>query len=304
MPKRHGKRKKRRTHEEEVVAGPRSMVVRRGRTSKSVTELVADLRRVMAPNTAERLKERAKAPLKDYVSAAEPLGVTHLLLMSQHDEKVALRLARLPAGPTLTFSVRDFQLARRVKAEQRRPFDTTASYLTSPLLVLNNFSRDVPHVKLMKVTLEAMFPAIDVAKVKLADCRRVVLCQLQEDDTVELRHYAIRAKAAISKNLRRVVEGKPPDLSNLNDVADYLNETYESDSDVEAPAVVLPSDYVGKGNKAHRPSTIRLAELGPRLTLHLAIVHTAVGSTGDVLYRAHSKLQQPPAKKRKTEDSA
>lgn len=294
MPKRHGKRKKRRTQQdEEEVSCPRSMVVRRGRTSKNITELVADIRRIMAPNTAERLKERVNAPLKDYVAAAEPLGVTHLILVNDK-----LRIARLPAGPTLTFTVRDFQLAKHVRSEQRRPFDTSAAYLTSPLLVLNNFGT-APHVKLMKVTLEAMFPAIDVAKVKLTDCRRVVLCQLQDDDTVELRHYAIRAKAAISKNIRRVVEGKPPDLSNLNDVAQYLNETYDSDSDVEAPAVVLPTNYVGKGNKAHRPSTIRLAELGPRLTLHLAIVHTAVGATGDVLYRADSKIEVPSAKRRK-----
>ena len=35
---------------------PRTMIVRRGATDKSVQELVRELRRVMAPHTAERLK--------------------------------------------------------------------------------------------------------------------------------------------------------------------------------------------------------------------------------------------------------
>ena len=50
------------------------------------------------------------------------------------------------------------------------------------------------HVKLMRITFQQLFPPTNVATVRLADCRRVVLFHYdKESETVEMRHYAIRA---------------------------------------------------------------------------------------------------------------
>ena len=68
-----------------------------------VSQLVQDMRRVMQPYTALKLKERKRAALKDYVSVAGSLGVTHMLMFSKTDASVNLRVGRLPRGPTLSF---------------------------------------------------------------------------------------------------------------------------------------------------------------------------------------------------------
>ena len=279
---------------------PRSMIVRRGNTSKHVAELLLELRKVMAPHTALKLREKATNTLKDFVHAAQPLGVSHLLMLAQRETQVNLRIARLPTGPTLALKVLAFELARTVRAAQKRPFDTTAAYATAPLVVLNNFGADeaAPHVKLLRVTFEAMFAPIDVSTVKLADCRRVVLVERDPaTDVLELRHYAIRASASgVSKTVKRVVEakGKTPDLSKLRDISEYVrglarpanDDAYGSDSEAENDAkVVLAGKYAGRSNVKHRESAIKLAELGPRLTMKLYKVQRGV-CDGDVLYHA------------------
>ena len=75
-------------------------------------------------------------------------------------------------------------------------------------VVLNNFGdKNAPsHVRLMKVTLQNMFPSINVATVKLQDCRRVVMFNLDKTKgTVEMRHFAVRATpTGIAKAIKKV----------------------------------------------------------------------------------------------------
>jgi ribosome biogenesis protein SSF1/2 len=71
--------------------------------------------------------------------------------------------------------------------------------------VTNNFGNATapPEVKLMRITFQNMFPAINVATVSLKECRRAVLFHMikedEEDDNgkkkqrVKVRHYAIKA---------------------------------------------------------------------------------------------------------------
>jgi len=298
MPRSHGKRKKRRTQEERNKNSnesskevPRSMIVRRGKTSKEVAELVTALRRVMSPHTAMKLKEK-KNSVKDLVQGGLALGVTHLVLVAE-GKKPWLRIARAPAGPTAHFAVEAFQLPKSVVAEQRRPYETTFSYATPPLVVMAGFSDVVePQEKLVRATFENMFPAFDVSTVKIADCRRVLLCARRKKEgscSYELRHYAVRANAAnVSKPVKKVVEAKTPDLSAFKTVADYvqnLDADMSSDSEDDADAVELPGKFVGRGNLPNRKSAIKLAELGPRLTLSLRRVDKGICG-GDLLFRA------------------
>ncbi|KAH8055491.1 hypothetical protein JL721_10220 [Aureococcus anophagefferens] len=252
----------------------------------------------MAPRTALKLREKATNTLKDFVHAAQPLGVSHLLMLAQRETQVNLRIARLPAGPTLALKILAFELARTVRgAEAALRHD--GGLRDGALVVLNNFGADeaAPHVKLLR-DLEAMFAPIGVSTVKLADCRRVVLVERDPaTDVLELRHYAIRASASgVSKTVKRVVEakGKTPDLSKLRDISEYVrglarpanDDAYGSDSEAENDAkVVLAGKYAGRSNVKHRESAIKLAELGPRLTMKLYKVQRGV-CDGDVLYHA------------------
>jgi ribosome biogenesis protein SSF1/2 len=344
MPKKGRKRKKTRTHvvEDERHAGallsqdelkiPRSLIIRRGKVESELVELVSDLRKLMRPYTAVNFKEDAtnrKITLVHYAnSLTSAMGITHILALSQNGASVNLRVGRTPAGPTLTFRVKRFTLGRHLRAVQRRPIDSTKAFESPPVVVTNNFG-DVtaaPHVKLMRITFQNMFPAINVSTVKLNECRRVVLFNFirrdvadlktnddksvkrngdeddLEDEEVEMRHYAIRAKpVGVDRKVRRLIEAKIPNLSKLDDISDYI--TGQTSSGAPAPAVnsgalsdseaedetahvVLPGKYRGKGNNKSQKSALKLVELGPRLRLKLVKVERGMAS-GDVMYHAY-----------------
>ena len=99
---------------------------------------------MMEPGTASRLKERRSNRLKDYVSMAGPLGVSHLLLFSRSSSgNTNLRLALTPRGPTLHFKVEKYSLCKDVKKAMKHPKGEGKEYLTAPLvcpLTLDTFS--------------------------------------------------------------------------------------------------------------------------------------------------------------------
>lgn len=115
---------------------PKSFVLRKGKVHANVSDLAEEMRRVMEPHTARKLRERSKNTVKDYVSVSGVLGVTHLLVFTQTDKSLSLRVCRTPTGPTLTFKVQQFSLMRHVRALQKRPVEVNQAYKTSPLVSL------------------------------------------------------------------------------------------------------------------------------------------------------------------------
>lgn len=92
---------------------PKSFVIKSGHVTKSISQLVRDTRKVMEPNTASRLRERPNARLRDYLTIAPSLKVTHLLAFTLTDAaNVHLRVARFPQGPTMTFRVQKYSLMK------------------------------------------------------------------------------------------------------------------------------------------------------------------------------------------------
>lgn len=116
---------------------PKSMVIRigAGEVGSSISQLATDVRKVMEPGTASRLKERKANKLRDYVTMCGPLGVTHLLLFSRSSSgNTNLRVATTPQGPTLNFRVEKYSLARDVKRAQKHPLGGGKEYITPPLV--------------------------------------------------------------------------------------------------------------------------------------------------------------------------
>ncbi|KAL2264130.1 hypothetical protein VTK26DRAFT_1999 [Humicola hyalothermophila] len=257
---------------------PKSMVIRigAGEVGTSVSQLAADVRRVMEPGTASRLKERKANRLRDYVTMCGPLGVTHLLLFSRSDSgNVNLRLAVAPRGPTFHFRVEKYSLVKDVKKAQRRPKGGGKEYITPPLLVMNNFTNPssdanskVPrHLESLTTTaFQSLFPPINPQTTPLKSIRRVLLLNRElsgEDDgtfIVNFRHYAITTKAVgLSRPLRRLnaaekmlkskkgKKGGLPNLGKLKDISEFMiggedGEGYMTDgtsgSEVETDAEV------------------------------------------------------------------
>ena len=97
----------------------------RGKVPALVRELIKDTRRMMAPYTALKLKERKSNSLKDYLALSGTLGVSHLICFSTTETGTYLRLAKMPRGPTLYFKLESYCLCKDVAASQKRPFTIT-----------------------------------------------------------------------------------------------------------------------------------------------------------------------------------
>ncbi|KAL1935023.1 hypothetical protein VTP01DRAFT_4163 [Rhizomucor pusillus] len=324
MPKR---RRKTRTHvtpsEEELSKIPRSFVMRSGIVGKNVTQLVRDVRKIMEPHTAANLKERRTNRLKDFVAVAGELGVTHFLIFSRTETNTNLRICRVPRGPTLTFRVMEYALAKDCLALQKTPKTSNLDYVSSPLLVLNNFKQEGKQFKLITAMLQNMFPAIDVQTMQLSQTRRVLLFNYNEDtDSIDVRHYSIGVKATgISKSIKRIINADLPDLSKFDDISDYiLREAVVSESDVEdgdESTVTLAQNYHGRNNRKNEQRAVRLQELGPRMKLQLIKVENGLCG-GEVLYhkfvhrtkaeeleqkRKRQKLMEEKAERRRQQEA-
>jgi len=282
----------------------------------------------MMPYTALSFQEDAsnrKLTLSKYCQhVCLPLGVSHILALSQNQDRLSMRIAKTPQGPTLTFRVHRFSLSKHIQKLQRRPVNAKSLLDSPPIVVTNNFGDQTapPQVKLMRITFQNMFPAINVANVKLKDCRRVVLFHLIEEESpdeksedgtaaikqrVEIRQYAIKATpVGVDKKVRRLIQSKIPNLNKVQDIADYIEGNSKAATSVDAASdsepedgsnavVQLAQNYVGRGNKSQGKSALKLVELGPRLRLELIKVEQGLGS-GNVMFHAHIKKTPEEAK--------
>lgn len=124
-----------------TISDPKSMVIRigAGEVGSSVSQLAADVRKVMEPGTASRLKERRSNKLKDYIVMAGPLGVTHFLLFSRSESgNTNLRIGLTPRGPTMHFRVEQYSLCKDVQRAQRHPKGFGNDAVTPPLVSLSS----------------------------------------------------------------------------------------------------------------------------------------------------------------------
>jgi ribosome biogenesis protein SSF1/2 len=80
------------------------------------------------------MQERNRNKLKDYLTMAPTLGVTHLLALTVTDVAPSLRMVRLPAGPTLSFRVERYSLMKDILKTSRSSRSMGMEYLTAPLV--------------------------------------------------------------------------------------------------------------------------------------------------------------------------
>ncbi|KAL9100728.1 MAG: hypothetical protein Q9163_003935 [Psora crenata] len=274
---------------------PKSMVIRigAGEIGASASQLVRDVRNIMEPGTASRLKERRANKLRDYTAMAGPLGVSHLLLFSRSDSgNINLRIALTPRGPTLYFRVEQFSLAKDVRKAQRHPQGGPKDFLTAPLLVMNNFTLPAPtdgsqpavpkHLEFLTTTVfQSLFPAISPQATPLSSIRRVLLLDRQLPKInlgvdygsyiLHLRHYAIATKRiGISRSLKRLNSAEKlikqptkrsrsmPNLGALNDIADLLLD----------PSAAIPGCTSPSESEMETDAEIEVLEIEPKKVLN------------------------------------
>ncbi|XP_058214778.1 peter Pan-like protein isoform X2 [Rhododendron vialii] len=264
---------------------PKSFVFSRGKLPGSLRQLQMDLRKLMLPYTALKLKEKRRNNIKDFLNIAGPMGVTHFLILSKTETAPYLRVARTPQGPTLTFKIQQYSLAVDVAHSQVRPRCPQDLFKNPPLIVLSGFGTGEQHLKLTTIMFQNIFPGIDINTVKLSSCERIVLLNYnKETKLIDFRHYSIRLQpVGVSRRIRKFVQNhQVPDLRSLQDVSDFVTKAgygSESEADEEAATVSLPSD-LGRVNRASTKSAVKLQEIGPRMTLQLMKVEEGLCSGG------------------------
>ncbi|KAL0578421.1 rRNA-binding ribosome biosynthesis protein [Marasmius crinis-equi] len=338
------RRRKNRTHlkgagaptDASTSSDPKSFIIKHGQVGASLAQLVRDMRKVMEPNTASRLKERNRNKLKDYLTMAPALHVTHLLAFTLTDIAPSLRLVRLSNGPTLSFRIERYSLMKDILKTSKRARSMGLGYLSPPLLVLASFpppSEAPPHLNLVMKAFQSLFPSLSPHTLKLSNARRVVLVAYNsERGTIDFRHYIITVKAyGVSKRVRRLVEGDTtaknatvsgiPDLGREKDIADFVlrkrgelgpDAGYESAASSadsvagdEGDAVDLADDYVGRNNKKGQRRAVRLDEIGPRLELRLVKIAEGVpGKEGQVMYHEFVKKSKKEIAEQKATHAA
>jgi len=283
--------------EGEFSKAPHSFVFHRGHVGKTVKELVKDMRQIMEPYTASRLKVRKKNVMKDFLTQAGPLHVSHFIVFTKTDIATYMRLICVPRGPTLTFKVNEFTLARDVLSFQKHP-DVESKLFNNHAVMVTNMPADNMENKLMNVTFKNMFPSINPNIVKLNNMRRTVLVNYdKETKSVDVRHFTMKVvPTGISRAMKKLMKPKLPDMSKHTDIADVFLDKGLSDSEGEQDGphskVTVTQKIKDRGVARNATNAIRLKEIGPRLNLTLMKIEEGF-EAGNVLY--HSLVQKTPA---------
>jgi len=277
---------------EELSRAPHSFVVHRGKTGKYVQELTKDFRQVMEPYTASNIKVRPKNVIKDFVHIAGLLKVSHLAMFTKTAMGPYLKLGRFPRGPTVTFRVENYTLGRDVRSSLKRQVTYAKQYANHPLLIMNSFTNIEQDrtMQLVESMFQNMFPAINPTKVKVNTIRRCVLLNYNKDDkTIDFRHYTIKVvPVGLNRGVKKIVTSKVPNLGRCADVADFLQKgggglSESEGEDDETSHVTAPQGVSVRGVVGGGTSSVRLVELGPRMTLRLVKVEEGL-LDGEVLH--------------------
>lgn len=280
-----------------------------------------DTRTVLEPFTAKNLKVRRENVIRDFVSVASLLNVTHILMFTTTEKAVYLRLIRLPKGPTLTYRITEFTNARIVRSAIRRPMLYDSLFRKQPLMIMNGFSHDHQkangsntgqtdlELKLQASMWRNLFPAFDMESINLNDIKRCVLMNYDSStNSIDFRHYAIRLKPiGITKTVKKLlISKKVPNLGKFNDFTQVLDrdgmltesEGEDESLPVELASVTVPENVKGKGVLANDKSAVKLTEIGPRMTFSLFKIEAGV-MEGEILYHSVVKKSKEEIKQLK-----
>jgi len=278
---------------------PHSMVVSRGKVGKSVQKLIENFKGIMEPYTATQVKAMKNNTLKDFISIAPSLSVTHLILFNKTDSNVNCRFVRVPRGPSVWFKLSSFCLVKDVLQSLARPHSDQHLFLEPPLCVTSaTFPKEKKHASLIKTFIQNMFPSTNIPTLKLQNVRRVVMFDwVDETEEIEIRQYVISiTPASCSKKVKKLLEAgssstkQLPSIGSFEDISEMFNPTgltSGEESEYEETNVELSQNIKKRGgNVANEKSKVNLTEHGPRITLKLVKIQEGV-NTGEILYHSY-----------------
>ena len=253
-------------------------------------QMEKDMKSTMRPHTADKLKQRKGNAMKDFVNVAGPLGISHFIVLSATERCQYVRIGKTPRGPTATFKIDNWASCSDFASALKHYRAPIGAFRHPALLVLSGFKNGGRNIELCSTLFQAMFPTMEVQKMKIAHCQRIVLIQYdKEADALHFRHYAISQNpAGISKSVQKILKRDLPELGHLQDISQYLTEIgYDSENEeaMKKEEATVESADIQK-SKGAKQSVVKLHEIGPRLELSLIKIEEGL-CEGRVLYHAY-----------------
>lgn len=273
---------------------PQCFIITRGNVGKTVKKLTMDFRKVMEPNTASKLKQTKRNKIKDFIAVAGLLNVTHLVIFSETSVGVYLKVCRLPHGPTLTFRINNFARSKDVLSCAKKQNVFGVQSVIGPCFMTNLQPAEGDlHLQLSAKMFLDMFPTITPNQIKVESIHRCCLINYDfEEEIFDFRHYSIRVvPVGISKAVKKLTKRKLPDLSNFSDISEFMNKAgvlSESEAEDDPSSQVTVDVKVPWKKIKQQQSSVRLSELGPRMTLKLLKIEEGL-LEGKVLYNCNVK---------------
>jgi len=235
-----------------------TMVIHLGEVGSSVKGLCADIRTMLLPFTFPKLKVNNKNKLSDFTAVATQLGAKMMILLRSRLEKTTLALTKFPRGPTLYFDVARYALIGDVRQAVEETATVNKTLRTQPFLVMEGFSQSDEDEVTVSM-FQGLFPEIHMGECDIQIMKRVVIASKGEDGVIAVRHYRVQKRDVhVSAAIQAIADGKIPDLSGYESVADYVLEGLQA-------------------QKHTKPKqAIHLIEIGPRIDLVFDHVETGV----------------------------
>ena len=263
----------------------------------------------MEPYTASNVKVRPKNVIKDFVHIAGMMKVSHLAMFTKTTRGPYLKLGRFPRGPTITFRVEDYVLGKDVRSSLKRQVTYAKQYANHALLIMNNFTNNDgdKSLELVESMFQNLFPSINPNKVKVNSIRRCVLLNYnRETKMIDFRHYTIKLMpVGLNRGVKKIVTSRVPDLGRCGDMAEFLARggaglsESEGEED-EASQVSAPQGVSVRGVLGGATSSVKLVELGPRMSLRLVKIEEGL-LDGEILH--HEFVQKTDEEKREIKES-
>ncbi|XP_042859666.1 suppressor of SWI4 1 homolog [Penaeus japonicus] len=278
---------------------PQCLVFSQGSLQKETDTLVSDFRKILQPNSIAWMK---KSKIRDIVSVCRPMNFTHMVLFSETEVGIYMKICRLPHGPTLTFKVKSFSNSHDIMSLLKKQPSNATKFLVGPCLMTNlQLEEGEPHLKLSARMFLDMFPTITPNTANTDAIQRCCLIHYDaENEVFDFRHYSIRViPLGLSKAIKKFSTGKVPNLSKFSDISEFLTKSgmmseSEAEDDPANEVTVNESKGAGEETKASKKSSVRLTELGPRLSVELWKIEEGL-MDGLVLY--HRIIKKTPEEK-------
>ena len=218
---------------------PHSLIIHNPGKSvgKNTQHLVSNFRNVMEPFTASAVKVQKTNRLKDFISIAATINVSHIFVFNKTEDKLNLRIMKVPRGPTLWFNITSYSLEKDIQSSLLRPHADQHLSKDAAMCLMSGFNDEKKQSKLAKTFIKNMFPTTNIPTLNLDNVRRVVIWEWNDEtEEIDFRQFVIsKTPVGVGKKVKKIFEASNaankalPKLGNLEEIADFLEDNMVTD---------------------------------------------------------------------------